>query len=191
MHRATLEAAPYRPRALVSAGFAGALQPGFRIGDIILATEVADPLGNRWPTTWPGKCSSGGSRPDFRRGRVLSAPHLVASSGEKLALGKQHDAVAVDMETATVARLCSGHDVPFGCVRAISDEVQTGLSPRLLSLLAGERVSPLRVLAALATTPTLSGDLWRLARHTRQAAQQLSIALGEMLSVTVPGNVVR
>src|SRR5207244_944886 len=44
---------PYRPRVVLSAGYSGALQDGYRVGDVVLATEVADLDGNRWPVTWP------------------------------------------------------------------------------------------------------------------------------------------
>jgi adenosylhomocysteine nucleosidase len=186
LDRPMLGNVPYRPKVVLSTGFAGALQPGLQIGDVLLATEVADLCGNRWPVTWPGELPPGAWHPPLHQGRLLSAPHLVGRPEEKQALGRQHGAVAVDMETAAVARLCSEQGMPFGCVRAISDDVQTGLSPRLLSLLAGERVSSLRVLAALATKPGLAGELWRLARDTRRAARQLATALGEVLTLTLP-----
>src|ERR671925_365673 len=37
-----LDATPYRPRFVLSAGFCGALQEGWRVGDVILASEVGD-----------------------------------------------------------------------------------------------------------------------------------------------------
>jgi adenosylhomocysteine nucleosidase len=181
-----LEKVPYRPRVVLSAGFAGALQPGFQVGDILLATEVADHHGNCWPATWPGELPPGEWWPPLHRGRLLTVAHLVGRPEEKQVLGRQYEAAAVDMETASVARLCGDHGVPLGCVRAISDDVQTGLSPRLLSLLADSRVSPRRVLTALAAAPGLVGELWRLARHTRKAARQLALALGELLTLTLP-----
>ena len=72
------------------------------------------------------------------------------------------------------------------CVRAISDEVDTALSPQLISLFEGERIAPVRLLAALAKRPGLAGELWRLARHTRHAGRQLALALGELLTLTLP-----
>jgi hypothetical protein len=86
------------------------------------------------------------------------------------------------METATVARFCSRHSVPFCCLRAISDEVQTSLSPRLATLLSGGRVSLLRVLTTVIVSPRLVGELWSLARHTRSAAVQLGNALVKILT---------
>jgi adenosylhomocysteine nucleosidase len=180
-----LENVPYRPRLVLSAGFSGALHEHFQIGDIILATEVVDADGTRWPTTWPGELT-GAWRPPLHRGRLLAMPQLVAYPDEKRTLGQKHDAVAVDMETAAVARLCSRHAVPFACVRAISDRVDTALSPQLAELLKGGRASPVRVLTALLRRPRLAKELWRLERDTRVAARQLGTALGELLTLTLP-----
>ena len=70
---------------------------------------------------------------------------MLAKVEDKRRLGTLHQAGAVDMEAATVARWCHRAQIPFGCVRAISDEAATELSPRLESLLSGEKVSWLQV----------------------------------------------
>jgi adenosylhomocysteine nucleosidase len=177
---------PYRPKLILSAGYAGALQDNYRVGDIVLATEVADLDGKRWPATWPEALPGGEWRPPLRRGRVLTVPRLVGTAAEKRALGVKHDSVAVDMESAAVARLCDQQSVPFGCLRAVSDDSQTDLSPQLITLCAGGRVAPWRLLTTLARRPRLVREVWQLARHTRQASQQLAIALGELLTLTLP-----
>jgi adenosylhomocysteine nucleosidase len=181
-----LENVPYRPKVILSVGFSGALQPAYRVGDVLLATEVVDLEGNRWPVSWPTELPAGEWRPPLHRARLFTAPSLVATPPEKRTLGSKYAAAAVDLETATVARLCRKHQVPFGCVRVISDDVETCLSPQLVRLLAGGRVSPVRTIAALARTPQLAGDFWRLARQTRFAAAQLGKALGELLTLTLP-----
>src|SRR5258708_24467505 len=68
---------PYRPKVVVSAGFSGALQEGLQVGDVILATEVADTQGNSWPATWPETLPPGQWHPPLHRGRLLTAPQLV------------------------------------------------------------------------------------------------------------------
>jgi adenosylhomocysteine nucleosidase len=176
----------YRPKLVLSAGFAGALRKPLLVGDVLLATEVADTDGGLWPTTWPGELPGGRWEPPLRPGRLLTARQMVTDPGEKHALGERYGAAAVDMETAAVARACFRAGVPFGCVRAISDDVDTPLSPRLAALLSGGRVSPLRLLGQVARAPGLVGELWRLARQTRLAAGQLGRALGELLTLTLP-----
>jgi adenosylhomocysteine nucleosidase len=177
---------PYRPKVVISAGYSGALREGLRVGDVILATEVADLEDNRWPVTWPAALPADEWRPPLQRGVLLNTPWLVARPEEKQALGQKHGAAAVDMETAVIARLCSRAGVPFGCVRVISDELETALSPQLVGLLGSGRVAPWRVLTTLARRPRMIGELWRLARQTRFASKQLAKALGELLTLTLP-----
>jgi adenosylhomocysteine nucleosidase len=169
--------AVYRPRLLVSAGFSGALQPEQRVGDLVLATEVVDTQGKCWAAPRPAAWASG----DFAAGRLLTTPKLVSDPQEKQRLGQQFQAVAVDMESAVAARLCHQHHVPFACLRVISDDWQTTLSPHLVELLRQERVSLPRLAARILRHPKLIGELGRLAGQTRRAARQLLPPLSAIL----------
>jgi adenosylhomocysteine nucleosidase len=180
-----LDNLPYRPKVVLSAGYAGSLDDHLAVGDLILATEVVDQLGNVLPTTWPGTLPPGEWRPPLHRGRILTLPTLVNDPLEKKRLGSQHHALAVDMESAALARFCVLHHVPFGCLRAISDSVSMPLSPKLTHLLAGARASLTRCLTACLVSPSLIAELWRLAQRTRQASRQLALALGELLTLTL------
>lgn len=186
LHQPRLGQVPYRPRVLLSAGFAGALHPDLHVGDIVLAREVVDAAGQRWPTTWPDQLPPGPWQPPLHQGPLLTSPRLVATGAEKRTLHQRHQALAVDMESAMVAQMCHRLQIPFACVRAISDDAQTSLSPRLVSLLAGGRVSPWRLLGNVLRSPTLLPDLWRLGRQTKMAAENLGKALGELLTLTLP-----
>jgi adenosylhomocysteine nucleosidase len=176
----------YRPKLVLSAGFCGALQEGLRVGDVVLATEVADTRGQCWPTTWPGELPSGPWQPPLHRGRVISVPQLASTPEQKRALAVEHGALAVDMEAATLAAVCRQQGVPFGCVRAVSDEATMAVSERLATLAASGRVSPWRLAWSVTVAPTLIGELWRLAKQTRLAAEQLGKALGQVLTLTLP-----
>jgi adenosylhomocysteine nucleosidase len=177
---------PYEPRLVMAAGFAGALQEDRRVGDVVLATELADERGKSWRATWPEKLPDGEWRPPLHRGRVLTADRLVGDPQTKRHLGQQFEALAVDMESAIVAEECSCHGVPFGCVRAISEDAGTSLSPKLVSLLSGGRIAPLRVAGVLLRSPALVPELMRLRKQTHLAANQLAKALGELLTLTLP-----
>jgi nucleoside phosphorylase len=177
---------PYEPRLVLSAGFAGALAEERQVGDVVLATELADEHGKTWRTTWPGDLPKGEWRPPLHRGRVLTVDRLAGEPEAKRTLGRTFEATAVDMESAIVADACSRHGMPFGCVRVISEDVHTRLSPRLVSLLSGSQVSPLRVAGALVRSPGMTRDLMRLRKQTRLAAAQLGKALGELLTLTLP-----
>jgi hypothetical protein len=105
---------------------------------------------------------------------------MIADPDEKLRLGRQFSASAVDMESATLADLCAEAGLPFGCVRSISDRAEDRLSPQLVGMLAGGQVRPLRLAANLLRSPRLAAELMRLARDTRRAAELLA---GDLLSL--------
>src|SRR5262249_44188336 len=147
--------------------------------DIIVATEVVDEEGGSWPASWPGAIDSD----IFRRGKLLTVSRTIADPEEKLALGQKYDALAVDMETAVVGRMCSERGIPFGCVRAISDDVHTLLSPDLDHVIVNGEVSLWRLVTRLLRRPWLAAELWRLAKHTRLAADRLAAALRQLIPV--------
>jgi adenosylhomocysteine nucleosidase len=168
------DGAPYEPRLIVFAGFAGALTDALAVGDIVRPAEVADEAGQCWKTTGPTPT----------HGRLLTVDHLTATEADKRRLGQQHQAIAVDMESAHFAARCTRAGVRFACVRAISDTVTTALSPALLSLLNGGNTSAWRVLKTLARHPAMLPELMQLAHDTKHASRQLATALRELLAIT-------
>lgn len=172
-----LESNHPNPPFVVMAGYAGALREGFQVGEVIVAKEILDPDNGRWTTSWPVH-----PKKELRSVRLLTTRTMIGDPEEKRRLGDKHDADAVDMEAAAVARFCSERNIPFGCVRALSDDVRTRLSPALVRLLAGGQVSVLRVLAELLRRPTLLSELLRLGRHTRIASHALADALRSLLA---------
>ena len=160
-----------RPGLVVMAGFGGALRDGLAVGDVVTPAEVVDEASGRWA------CVGGGE------GRLLTASGIAATPAAKRELGERHAADVVDMESAAVAAACAAAGVPFRAVRAISDTVDVGLSPRLAGLFASGHFSPWRAMLALARQPSLVAEFWRLARDTRLAADRLAevltILLGE------------
>jgi nucleoside phosphorylase len=168
---------PYRPRFVFSLGFSGALQPQQRVGDLVLATEIVDEEGHRWPA----RNSTDLASSEISLGRLLTVAELVGDPRDKERLGQQFQALAVDMESGVAARICHEQSVPFACLRVISDEVSTPLSPQLLDCLRRGRVSSGRLLWTVLRHPRVFGELLRLAGDTRRAAKRLRV-IGSLLS---------
>ena len=177
---------PCEPGLLLFAGFAGALSDEVHLGDIILVDEVADGRGGVWKTTWPALPLPGVWQPPLTVGRLLTMDRLITAPEEKRRLGEEHGAVAVDMESAHFAARCAQAGIPFGCVRVISDDVETPISRRVMTLLEGGTVSPWRFIWEIARHPGMVPELWRLGRDTKRASLQLGLALGELLTLTLP-----
>jgi nucleoside phosphorylase len=163
------------PRLVVACGLAGALVPTFGVGDVLVASEVVEPDEQRWRVALPAELC------DLPCGRLLTVSQIVATPAAKGTLARQFGAVAVDMESAAVAEACQAARVPCACVRAISDAADADVSPRLVELVASGHVSPLRAVAAVARSPKLAVELWRLARDTRRAAARLADALRQLI----------
>jgi adenosylhomocysteine nucleosidase len=175
---------PYRPKLVLSAGFAGGLVPRLKVGDLVLAKEVADLDGRAWPAPWPAALPADWQQP-VTRGRVLTTTTLVSDPADKRRLCEEHQALVVDMESAVVARACKERGVPFGCLRVVSDDWEMPLSPALAGLTPAGRVSWWRLLSALIRSPRLASELWRLAKQTKTAARKLGLGLGELLTLTL------
>jgi adenosylhomocysteine nucleosidase len=166
----------YRPRGVISAGFAGALHPDLRVGDLVLATEVWEQEEGCVRVPWSGPPPTQ-DRPTLQRGRIATATRPVADAQAKIDLGKISGALSVDMESAWVARWCRQQGIAFCLLRAISDDAGTSFSPALQALLHGGEPSVFRIAAAVVRSPRLLGELLRLARDTHLAAEELGKAL--------------
>jgi adenosylhomocysteine nucleosidase len=101
---------------LLSAGIAGAIAPGLKVGDVGRIREVVDvATGKRYPTT-------GGEW-------VLATSQDVSDATEKRELLREYGADVVDMEAAAVAQVASERGLQFAAVKAISDDARFVMPP--------------------------------------------------------------
>jgi adenosylhomocysteine nucleosidase len=108
--------------AVVSAGFAGALAPELRVGDVFLAETVLEfGTGVEYSVNLP-ECAE-----PAVRGRLLTIDSVAQDAGTKGRL-RQIGADAVDMEAAALARAAQARQLPFYCVRAVSDDARTSFA---------------------------------------------------------------
>jgi adenosylhomocysteine nucleosidase len=103
----------FRPEALVSTGFCGALAPELGVGDVVVATEVAGPK-NRYEAL-PVE-----SAVAHHTGAVRTIDHIARTAGEKESL-RATGACAVEMEAEAVAERAQARGLPFYCVKAVTD----------------------------------------------------------------------
>ena len=154
------------PRALVSTGFCGSLEPDWPEGDIVVATEVRSREGS-WPASAPD------STMPYRKGAVVSGDRVAATSAEKADL-KREGASAVEMEAAVVAQSASSAGVPFYCIRAVSDTA-TGDMPLDFNEYrdAEGRFDRSRIAGAALLRPGAIAGLMRLDAACRRASRNL------------------
>ncbi len=154
----------YHPALLISAGFAGGLDPALQAGHTLTPRHVID--------------ARDGSRTDSGRGEgALVSFETVADAQQKAKLAKAYGAQAVDMEAAAVARSAEAHGVEFLACKVISDASGSRLPPIARFVGGDGRFHALKFLAYVAVRPWLWGSVQQLARDSALAAGKLCEAL--------------
>jgi len=150
----------YRPAILQSVGFAGALDPGLKVGDLFFPARVIDSADN--------------SRMENDQGEgCLVSFHAVAGIAQKARLAKAYSAQAVDMEAAGVASAAQAHGLKFQAVKVISDELDFEMPLSESCITSGGGFLTGRFLAMAGLRPWLWPRVFRLARNTSRASRNL------------------
>jgi len=165
----------YRPTLVISAGFAGGLDPALAVGDALRPRHILN--------------GADGSRTDSGRGQgvLISFPH-VASPEQKAKLRQAYGAQAVDMEASAVAQSAQAHQVKFMACKVISDTSSSRLAPFELFIAPDGKFRLLRFLGYVAVRPWLWWNVERTARETARAATKLCAALTEVRAGEAPSS---
>lgn len=153
--------------ALISFGLAGGLDPVLPSGAVLMPAAVLLD-GETWhcDSTLMARLGTKTS------GAIYGGGQIVATRAAKSALHARTGAVAVDLESAAVARVAARFGLPFAVLRAICDPADRDL-PRAarVALDQAGRIGPVRVVWAVLSRPQdipalirLGGDATR-ARH--------------------------
>jgi adenosylhomocysteine nucleosidase len=113
-----------RARAVVSIGFAGALSPSIRIGDLVIAEEVRDASATPDAKLLSAARLLQTGQPWIHFGLALTSHEILwqAESKRALAASLAGDEIGfVDMESTAIARVCGRRGLPFLVARSITD----------------------------------------------------------------------
>ena len=164
--------AGHRPRWLISAGFAGALNPAYSRNDLIVAREVTDREGSSFLVDSPPEM---GASVQHARGRLITVDRVVLSAVDKREMHRLYQADLVDMESSAVAAVCQEKLVRFLSIRVISDDAHHDLPHEVAAIMNPSGVY--RVGATLRSVwrrPSSVKDFWKLYEHSIEAAGRLS-----------------
>jgi adenosylhomocysteine nucleosidase len=177
--------AGHRPRWLISAGFAGALDPTMARNQLVLPDIIqhaegheiqVEPIDASLPAAF------------HRGGKLLSVDQVVFSAAEKAALRASTGADLVDMESAAVALLAQERALRFLSLRVVSDDAATELPPEVARILSHSTGYQLGVAArAIWQRPSVLKDFWKLHGQAQESADRLADALRRVLAVLPAG----
>ncbi len=164
--------------ALMTFGLAGGLDPQLGVGQVLLPVEVMSRDGTRFATArlWRERLSATVSRHcAVSAGVVLTAERSIATPRAKAAAFRDTGALAVDMESVSVAQVAADHRLPFICVRVIVDSAADALPRAVVAASGSGRVQMARLLAGLIAAPGDIGALLRLTQRYRVAMRALKM----------------
>jgi adenosylhomocysteine nucleosidase len=156
--------------ALVSTGWAGALSEEFAPGHAYFVSNVVDAQsGERFSTdTGPS-------------GSLLVTSPKVADETEKHRLSATYGAGMVDMEASAVARLAQMRNIPFYCVKGVSDGYKDQLPDFNRFILPDGRFRLGRFVVFAILRPWYWPALMRMGENSKKAAQGIAESLLDFL----------
>ena len=161
----------FSPRLVLTCGFAGALDPKMRIGDVLYeGAAIPDPL--------LAKLRSAGTRP----AKFFCAERVATTAREKSELHTRTGADAVEMESRIIGAVCLAQGLTCVTLRAISDVAGEDLPLDFNALMTPEEnLSFSRLAWSIVKAPQKIPALMRLGRHSAQAAGQLARVLNAVV----------
>ncbi len=180
--------AGHRPAWVISAGFSGALDPKLKQGDIIMADSIADGEGHRLSIDFKISPEAAAATPGLHVGRLLTVDRIVRLPEEKRALGEQHAALAVDMESWAVGEVCREAKTRFMAVRIVSDAIDHEL-PADIERLAKQKTQAARLGAAAGAIfrrPSSIKDMLKLKEDALIASDKLAKFLTGVVTQLAP-----
>ena len=158
------------PQRVLTCGFAGALNPELKIGDVVFDEDFDAGFG--------GELKKLGARP----GKFHCSLRVATSVAEKSELRRTTGADAVEMESAVIRTLCRERGIPSATLRVVSDTAREDLPLDFNALMdAEQKLSMLKLTGALIRKPHAVPRLLELQRNTRIAARRLADVLSGLL----------
>ncbi|MEK6408824.1 MAG: hypothetical protein AABN34_18025 [Acidobacteriota bacterium] len=167
-----------RSRAVLSIGFAGALSPLLRAGDIVIADKVRDSS-----ATPDAKLLSAARRvqtddPTIHFGVAVTSHEILWQAESKRALATSlagGETGFVDMESTAIANVCGRRGLPFLIARSITDLLDEDLPLDFNQFRDRDgRVDQMRVIKAALLRPSTLKGLLELRKRSKLCAERMA-----------------
>jgi nucleoside phosphorylase len=158
------------PALVLTCGFAGALDPKLKVGDVIFLTLDS-------------KLDKALVKLGATPASFLCAPRLAATAAEKEKLWRTTSMCAVEMESLAIHNVCRERGiVSRATVRVISDAADEDLPLDFNQLMTAEqKISIPKLAGAVLKSPGKIPELRRFQKQVEQAAERLAGVLAELL----------
>ena len=154
------------PALVLTCGFAGALDPKLKLGDVVFDADPESRLAEVLRSLGAGPAKFHGS------------DRVAATAAAKAALRRTTGADAVEMESSVIRAICRERGIPGATVRVISDVAGQDLPLDFNAVMGPDgNISMAKLAGALLKSPGKVPRLLELRRDTRLAARRLADVL--------------
>ena len=168
--------------AVIGVGYAGALVENLNTGDLIVADEICQANSGETVLSDRGLLTAALKvLPGVRRGCLVTVHAACTDARQKKATGDRHHAIAVDMESATLASLCRDASKPFLVLRSILDPLEASVPDPSAFMDASQSVSKKKLVTYMVKNPKTVWQLPQLALHAKRARHSLTNAIVSLL----------
>ena len=160
------------PELLIASGFCGGTTDELHPGDLVIADNASD-LSQKARAILPGAVV----------GKIHSADRIVDPAVDRYKIGREHGAIAIDMETKTITRLCAERSIPVLALRVISDSpsVPFPAPPNMLFDIEKQRTDFVQLVSYIARNPLSTIRLAEFSKQITMAKSKLADALVAVL----------
>ena len=164
-----------KPELLIASGFCGGTNDELQPGDLVIAENGTDPgLLQKAREILPGAIV----------GKIHSADRVIDPAADRYAIGREHGAIAVDMETETIGRFCAVESIPMLALRVVSDAPAAPFPapPNVLFDIQKQRTDFSLLLSYIAHNPVSALRLAQFLKQIARAKTKLADALCAVLA---------
>jgi len=177
----------YPVTAVISLGFAGALAPELRIGDVVVCSTLYCDSTEEVCASDAHLLSLASQGPEgfaagFCLGSGVTALHLEASPPKMRELRERFPAHIIDNESYWIARIASESKIPFIAIRSISDDMQHSIQPFDQILASDGKLLWKEAVLCFLVHPQYLVNVFTLFRNTRPAKRNLAAFVGHLVT---------
>jgi adenosylhomocysteine nucleosidase len=184
----------YPVTAIISLGFAGALAPELKIGDVVICSTLRCAPGPKQKEQILEPCAPdagllalasqgpGDRAISFCLGSGVAVLELESSTQELQELYETLHADVVDMESYWIARIASARQIPFIAIRSISDTAQHSVKPFDQILAVDGEVLWKKAVLSFLLHPHYLMNVYTLFRNTRPAKRNLAAFISHLVA---------
>ncbi len=163
----------FEPAWIISMGLSGALIPEMKVGHIVVGDSLIYENGNSEISLRLEM--SDDIEHGLHVGKLCTADRIIRTCEEKRELHAKTGAIAVDMESLAVAKICKSRDTGFMVIRAISDDLSEDLLPEVLAIFGPKgTIRAGALVGSIFKRPSSIKDLWKIREGAVNAAKNLA-----------------